>query len=210
MPTTLPLQPVLCIAQDQTGAPLAGARFEARLDRLETFDGFVVPEVVTGVAGLDGTCTLQLFPNSLGSAGSAYRVRAWHGVTGRRFLDGFASVPNASCELQDILIATSPPDLDMAVTAAAQAAASAAAAAQSAADAAASAGGGVSPGGASYTHAQAAPSAVWTVPHNLGRYPSITVTDHFGNVVQPDVQYVSASIVQVTHGTPITGFAYCN
>lgn len=207
---SLPLQPVLCIAQDQTGAPLAGARFEARLDRLETHNGFVVPEVATGVADHDGACVLQLFPNSLGSAGSAYRVRAWHGATGKRFLDGFASVPNVPCALQDILVATAPPDLDMAVTAAAQAAASAAAAAQSAADAAASAGGGVSPGGASYTHAQAAPAAVWTVPHNLGRYPSITVTDHLGAVVVPDVLYVSSAIVQVTHGSAIAGFAYCN
>ena len=207
---TLPLVPVLCIAQDQTGAPLAGGRFKATLDRVERFDGFLVPQDVTGIADADGVCVLNLWPNSLGTAGSTYRVRAWHGVTGMRYLDAWAAVPNAPCLLQDILVAQQPPDLDMAVTAAAQAAASAAAAAQSAADAAASAGGGVSPGGASYTHTQASPATVWTVPHNLGRYPSITVTDHLGNVVQPDVQYVSASIVQVTHGSAIAGFAYCN
>lgn len=64
--------------------------------------------------------------------------------------------------------------------------------------------------GATYTHTQAIPLAVWTVPHNLNRRPSITVTDPLGNVVAPDVRYIDNDIVQVTHGTPLTGFAYCN
>lgn len=64
--------------------------------------------------------------------------------------------------------------------------------------------------GATYTHNQAIAAAVWTVPHNLGRYPSVTVTDHLGNVIAPDVRYVDNDIVQVTHGTALTGFAYCN
>ena len=148
MPTNLPKVPVLCIAQDQTGAPLAGGKFEARLDRLETYNGFVVPEITTGIADADGACVLNLWPNSLGTAGSTYRVRAWSAV-GKRYLDGYAVVPDAPCALQDILIATSPPELDMALTAAASAAASAGAA-EAAADRAEAAGGGggVDPSGA--------------------------------------------------------------
>lgn len=66
------------------------------------------------------------------------------------------------------------------------------------------------PGGVGYTHSQTIPLATWTVAHNLGRYPSIMVTDHLGNVVHGDVRYVDENIVQVTHGSPITGFVYLN
>lgn len=61
-----------------------------------------------------------------------------------------------------------------------------------------------------YTHTQAIALAVWTVAHNLGRWPSVTVTDHLGRRIEPDVVYLSADLVQITHGTPLTGFAYCN
>lgn len=65
-------------------------------------------------------------------------------------------------------------------------------------------------GGATYQHTQAVPAAVWTVAHNLGKRPSVSVTDHLGNAVLPDVKYVDANVVQVTHGVPLIGFAYCN
>lgn len=65
-------------------------------------------------------------------------------------------------------------------------------------------------GGSTYIHTQAIAAAVWTVAHNLGRRPSVTVTDHLGNVVVPDVRYLDNDLVQVTHGTSITGYAYCN
>ena len=66
------------------------------------------------------------------------------------------------------------------------------------------------PGGMTYTHTQAIAAAVWTVAHNLGRRPSVAVTDHLGNQIWPDVRWVDDNLVQVTHGTPLTGFAYCN
>ena len=66
------------------------------------------------------------------------------------------------------------------------------------------------PGGSTYTHTQAIAAAVWTVPHNLSRRPSVTVTDHLGNVVHADVSYLDDNLVQVAHGTAITGYAYCN
>lgn len=65
-------------------------------------------------------------------------------------------------------------------------------------------------GGATYTHTQSIPAAVWTVAHNLSRRPSIAVTDHLGNLLVADVLYVDADIVQVTHGVPYIGYAYCN
>lgn len=65
-------------------------------------------------------------------------------------------------------------------------------------------------GGATYTYTQATASAVWTVPHNLGRYPSVVVADHLGNVVIADVAYLDENTIRVTHATPLTGVAYCN
>ncbi|WP_228895608.1 hypothetical protein [Acidovorax sp. Leaf73] len=66
------------------------------------------------------------------------------------------------------------------------------------------------PGGMTYTHTQAIATAVWTVAHNLGRRPSVSVTDHLGNVVHADVRYLDDDMVQITHGSALIGFAYCN
>lgn len=65
-------------------------------------------------------------------------------------------------------------------------------------------------GGGSYTHSQPLAALVWTVAHNLGRYPSVTAADNLGNVVTPDVAYIDMNIVRVTHGSALTGFVYCN
>lgn len=64
--------------------------------------------------------------------------------------------------------------------------------------------------GATYTHIQSVAAAVWTVAHNLGRHPSITVVDNLGGQFYPDVRYVDADIAQITHSVPLTGRAYCN
>ena len=64
--------------------------------------------------------------------------------------------------------------------------------------------------GATYTHIQSAAAAVWTVAHNLDRYPSVTVVDNLGGQLYPDVRYIDADIVQITHSVPLTGRAYCN
>lgn len=66
------------------------------------------------------------------------------------------------------------------------------------------------PVGTGYLHTQATPLAVWTVAHNLGRRPSITVADHLGHVVVPDIQYLSNDVIQVSHSSPMAGFAYIN
>lgn len=66
------------------------------------------------------------------------------------------------------------------------------------------------PGGTTYTHTQAVPAAVWTVAHNLGRYPSVSVVDHLGGLLTPDVRYLDADLVQITHSVPLIGKAYCN
>lgn len=65
-------------------------------------------------------------------------------------------------------------------------------------------------GGASYEHQQMVAAAIWTVAHNLDRHPSVTVTDHLGQLIAPDVKYIDADIVQITHSVPMVGYAYFN
>lgn len=57
---------------------------------------------------------------------------------------------------------------------------------------------------------QAIPLTVWTIPHNLGRYPAVTVVDTTGAVVEPDVKYIDFTTIQIIHGAAFAGTAYLN
>lgn len=63
--------------------------------------------------------------------------------------------------------------------------------------------------GAYFEYQQLLPSQVWTIAHNLNKYPSVTVTDHLKNVVVSDVTYVDQNTLQIKHGIPLIGFTYC-
>lgn len=60
----------------------------------------------------------------------------------------------------------------------------------------------------SYTHQQSEASARWTVTHNLGRYPAVTVVDSAGSKVTGDVRYTSVNSVVITFSAPFSGTAY--
>ena len=51
---------------------------------------------------------------------------------------------------------------------------------------------------ATYTHNQSSISDTWTINHNLGRYPSVTVIDSGNTVVQGTIVYNSANQLTVT------------
>lgn len=61
-----------------------------------------------------------------------------------------------------------------------------------------------------FTWNQTIPLSVWTIPHNLNKFPSITVCDPLGNIIYPDVKYIDSNIVQITHGSAFAGKAYLN
>lgn len=61
---------------------------------------------------------------------------------------------------------------------------------------------------AAHTHEQALPSSLWTVAHNLGKYPSVTVTDHLGAELLADLSYPSLNTVQVAFSSARTGFVF--
>ncbi|HRY32123.1 MAG TPA: hypothetical protein P5531_04055 [Bacteroidales bacterium] len=61
-----------------------------------------------------------------------------------------------------------------------------------------------------YRHTQALPAAVWTVTHNLGKRPSVTVTDTAGTQVEGQVDYVNSNTLTITFSAPFSGYAELN
>lgn len=65
-------------------------------------------------------------------------------------------------------------------------------------------------GDLSYHFQQATPSAVWTIVHNMGKYPSVMVVDSAGTVVEGAVEYLDANSLKVYFSAPFGGDAYLN
>jgi hypothetical protein len=66
----------------------------------------------------------------------------------------------------------------------------------------------VLPTGGIYTHNQMSSSSTWTINHNLGYFPSVTVVDNGNNVVIGDVSYISINQVSVSFSASFGGKAY--
>ena len=48
---------------------------------------------------------------------------------------------------------------------------------------------------------QLIPSSEWHIPHNMGKYPSVTVMDSAGNKVGTEVQYIDENnLIVKTYG----------
>ena len=60
----------------------------------------------------------------------------------------------------------------------------------------------------SYTHNQASESTTWTVAHNLGFYPSVTVFLSSGDVVEGAIAHVDSNSLTITFSVAISGTAY--
>lgn len=70
-------------------------------------------------------------------------------------------------------------------------------------------GGGVGSTSA-FTYTQGSASDEWTIQHNLGKYPSVTIVDSGGNVVVGDVQYLSTNEISISFAGAFSGKAYLN
>ena len=66
----------------------------------------------------------------------------------------------------------------------------------------------VLPVGGNYTHTQSTASSTWTITHNLGFNPAVSVVDSGGNHVVGDVNYVSVNALTVSFAAPFGGSAY--
>lgn len=62
----------------------------------------------------------------------------------------------------------------------------------------------------SYIHTQMVAATIWTVEHNLGKYPSVTVVDSGNTVVVGEVRYIDTITVVLTFTSSFSGKAYLN
>lgn len=61
-----------------------------------------------------------------------------------------------------------------------------------------------------YTHTQGVAATTWSITHNLGKHPSITVVDSGGDEVIPAIAYPSPNAVTLTFSGAVSGVAYLN
>lgn len=61
-----------------------------------------------------------------------------------------------------------------------------------------------------YIHIQAVPSKVWTISHNLEKFPSTTTVDSAGTTVYGVVSYPDDKTVIVEFSSEFSGKAYLN
>lgn len=61
-----------------------------------------------------------------------------------------------------------------------------------------------------YTHSQSSASSVWTITHNLNKFPNYTVIDSSGDEVEGDVTYINNQQLILTFSAAFSGTAYLN
>lgn len=59
-----------------------------------------------------------------------------------------------------------------------------------------------------YVHVQSAPSTTWTINHDLGFIPNITVVDSAGTVIEGSYNYANETTVVLTFAGAFSGKAY--
>ena len=61
-----------------------------------------------------------------------------------------------------------------------------------------------------FTFNQSPASAVWTINHNLNKFPNYTVIDSSGDEVEGDVTYINNNQLTLTFSAAFSGTAYLN
>ena len=61
-----------------------------------------------------------------------------------------------------------------------------------------------------FAYTQATPAATWTITHNLGKYPAVSIVDSAGSAVVGDVEYIDDNTVTITFQSAFAGAAYFN
>lgn len=61
-----------------------------------------------------------------------------------------------------------------------------------------------------YVHDQMTASDTWTINHNMGKYPSVSVVDSAGTVCEGAVTYIDNNTVVCHFNGAFSGFAYLN
>lgn len=68
----------------------------------------------------------------------------------------------------------------------------------------------IAPKDSHYTHDQNSVSDIWSVTHNLGKKPSVTVVDSADTVLYGSVSYTNDNSLTITLSAPTSGKAYMN
>jgi hypothetical protein len=59
-----------------------------------------------------------------------------------------------------------------------------------------------------FTYVQNTPSALWTITHNLGGNPAVTILDTSGNQCEGTIGYTDTNTMTITFSAPFSGTAY--
>jgi len=60
----------------------------------------------------------------------------------------------------------------------------------------------------SYSFEQQSDSASWSIIHNLGYRPAVTVQDYGKITIEGEINHIDASNLTITFSAPISGYAY--
>ena len=60
-----------------------------------------------------------------------------------------------------------------------------------------------------FTHSNGT-NTVWSITHNLGKYPSVTVISSAGEEIFGELTFTNANAIQLTFSEAIAGTAYLN
>lgn len=63
-------------------------------------------------------------------------------------------------------------------------------------------------GPVSYTHTQYSSSAVWSITHNLGYNPNVTVSDSAGTIIEGAIAYPTSNTIVLSFSSAFAGTAY--
>lgn len=62
--------------------------------------------------------------------------------------------------------------------------------------------------GGNYMHTQSSPSATWTIAHNMGYHPAVSVVDSAGSQVEGSTVWNDLNTVTITFSGAFSGVAY--
>jgi len=65
-------------------------------------------------------------------------------------------------------------------------------------------------GDANYVFNQLSPAEIWTVAHNLGKWPAVTIVDDNDELIYADVEFVDNDSLTITFSTAVAGRAFIN
>lgn len=62
----------------------------------------------------------------------------------------------------------------------------------------------------SFDFTQGIPSALWTIKHDLNKFPSVTVVNESKEVMIGNIKYIDKDNITITFSAAFSGYAYLN